>query len=281
MFTFTGKRLVMALFTLSIVAVFLALPIERAAAVSHGHVENVAHRGAAGYAPENTMAAFRKAFEMKADYVELDVQMSKDGELVVIHDTTVDRTTNGTGKVSDLTYEELRALDAGSWFAPEFEGEPIPTFEDVLDGMRGKTKLLIELKAPSNYPGIEEKVAEVLKERNMDKPENNSVIVQSFDFDSMKTFHNLLPEVPIGVLTSNYLDLTDDSLNEFKSYADYVNPHKNQIDRALVDRIHSLYMGVMPWTVRAKEDVQPLLDAGVDGIISDYPDYVPRNYKKQ
>ncbi|WP_407681737.1 glycerophosphodiester phosphodiesterase [Pseudalkalibacillus salsuginis] len=271
----------MVLFAFSVIAVLMILPLARAEAAIHDQVENVAHRGAAGYAPENTMAAFRKAFEMKADYVELDVQMSKDGELVVIHDTTVDRTTDGTGKVADLTYAELRSLDAGSWFASEFEGEPIPKFEDVLDGMRGKTKLLIELKAPSLYPGIEKKVVEALRERGMDKPKNNSVIVQSFDFNSMKTFHNLLPDVPVGVLTSNYLDLTDESLNEFKTYANYVNPYKNQVDRALVDRIHALNMGIMPWTVRAKEDVQPLLDAGVDGIITDYPDYVPRNYGKQ
>ena len=100
-------------------------------------VDNVAHRGATGYAPENTIAAFDLAFDMKADYIEIDVQRSEDGDLVVIHDTTVDRTTDGTGHVGELPFEELRSLDAGSWFGDEFVGESIPTFDEVLDRYHG------------------------------------------------------------------------------------------------------------------------------------------------
>src|SRR5687767_2479124 len=96
-------------------------------------VDNVAHRGASGYAPENTIAAFDKGVEMKADYIEIDVQRSKDGELVIIHDTKVDRTTDGTGNVKDLTFEQIRSLDAGSWKGEQFKGEKIPTFDEILD----------------------------------------------------------------------------------------------------------------------------------------------------
>lgn len=110
-------------------------------------VDNVAHRGATGYAPENTIAAFDLAVEMKADYIEIDVQRSKDGELVLIHDTTVDRTTDGTGKVGDLTFEQLRSLDAGSWFGEQFEGEKIPTFDEILDRYHGKVGILVEMKS--------------------------------------------------------------------------------------------------------------------------------------
>ncbi|MBN2908927.1 glycerophosphodiester phosphodiesterase [Polycladomyces sp. WAk] len=240
-------------------------------------VITVAHRGASGYAPENTMAAFEKAVEMKADYIELDVQLSKDGHLVVIHDTTVDRTTDGTGKVGNLTLEELRKLDAGSYFGPEFAGERIPTLEEVLDAFRGKTGILIEMKAPHLYPGIEQKVADALAERNLDKPKNGKIIVQSFDFHSLKKFHNILPDVPIGVLTSGASHLTDHMLQEFKAYADYVNPHLSYVNKDLVNRIHALDMGIMAWTVRDQSQVAPLLEAGVDGIITDYPDYVPRH----
>lgn len=241
-------------------------------------VDNVAHRGASGYAPENTMAAFEKGFEMKSDYIELDVQMSKDGKLVVIHDTTVDRTTNGTGKVADLTFEELVALDAGSKFNEAFAGERIPSFEEVLDAFRGRIGILIEIKAPELYPGIEEKVANALTERSMDKPANEKIIVQSFNFDSMKKFHALLPNVPVGVLTSSEVDLTDVKLEEFAVYADYVNPTQSLVNKELVNRVHARNMKIQAWTVRKLEQVQPLLDAGVDGIITDYPDYVPRNY---
>lgn len=171
-------------------------------------VDNVAHRGASGYAPENTIAAFDLAVDMKADYIEIDVQRSKDGELVLIHDTTVNRTTNGTGRVGELTLEQLRKLDAGSWFGSEFAGELIPTFDEILDRYRGKIGILVELKAPELYPGIEAQVAEALKKRNMDKSKNNKIIIQSFNFESVKKVNELLPRIPIGVLTSNRADTT-------------------------------------------------------------------------
>src|SRR5690606_12553784 len=157
-------------------------------------VDNVAHRGATGYAPENTIASFDLAVDMKADYIEIDVQRSKDGKLVLIHDTTVDRTTDGTGKVGDLTFEQLRTLDAGSWKGKQFTGEPIPTFEEILDRYHGKVGILIELKAPELYPGMEEQVAKALIERNLHKPQNEKIIIQSFNFESIKKMDQLLPK---------------------------------------------------------------------------------------
>ncbi|MDF2066780.1 glycerophosphodiester phosphodiesterase family protein [Bacillus sp. Cr_A10] len=241
-------------------------------------VENVAHRGATGYAPENTIAAFDLAVDMKADYIEIDVQRSKDGKLVLIHDTTVDRTTDGTGKVGDLTFEQLRSLDAGSWKGEQFVGEPIPTFEEILDLYHGKIGILIELKAPELYPGIEEQVAEVLKERNLDKPQNEKIIIQSFNFESVKRVDQLLPQVPVGVLTSNRADTTLEALQEFSTYADWFNPSYGIVTEELVNQVHSQGMQIGSWTVRSQEAADFLLEMGVDAIISDYPDYVdPRN----
>jgi len=236
---------------------------------------NIAHRGASGHAPENTLAAFDKAVEMKADFFELDVQMSKDGHLVVIHDTTVDRTTDGTGRVKDLTLEELKRLDAGSWFGPEFAGERIPTLEEVLDRYRGKIGILIEIKEPSLYPGIEEKVAKALEERNMHRPKNGKVIVQSFGHETVKNFHRILPSVPVGVLLSygDYPDgVTDEELAAFADYADYVNPSQLLVDENLVRRIHSLGMKITPYTIRTQEEADRMIAAGVDGIITDFPE---------
>lgn len=241
-------------------------------------VDNVAHRGAAGYAPENTIAGFDLAVEMKADYIEIDVQRSKDGEIIVIHDTTVDRTTDGTGKVGDLTFEQLRSLDAGSWKGEQFAGEPIPTFEEILDRYHGKVGILIELKAPELYPGIEKQVAEALKERNLDKPQNEKIIIQSFNFESMKSMDQLLPKVPIGVLTSNLKDTTAEALQEFSTYADWFNPSYGIVTEELVNQVHSLGMQIGSWTVRSQEAADFLFDMKVDAIITDYPDYVdPRN----
>ncbi|MER2048331.1 MAG: glycerophosphodiester phosphodiesterase family protein [Solibacillus sp.] len=241
-------------------------------------VSNVAHRGATAYTPENTIAAFDLAVDMKADYIEIDVQRSKDGELVLIHDTTVDRTTDGTGKVGDLTLEQLRSLDAGSWKGEQFAGEPIPTFEEILDHYHGRIGILIELKAPELYPGIEEQVAAALIERNLHKPQNEKIIIQSFNFESIKKMDQLLPKVPIGVLTSNRADTTLEALQEFSTYADWFNPSYGIVTEELVNQVHSLGMQIGSWTVRSQEAADFLFEMGVDAIISDYPDYVdPRN----
>lgn len=237
-------------------------------------VDNVAHRGATGYAPENTIAAFDKGVEMKADYIEIDVQRSKDGKLVIIHDTTVDRTTDGTGSVKDLTFEQLRSLDAGSWKGEEFKGEKIPTFDEILDTYHGKVGILIELKAPELYPGIEAQVAQELIERNLDKPQNEKIIIQSFNFESMKITNSLLPKVPIGVLTSNRAHTTEQALQEFATYADYFNPSYGIVSKELVDQVHALGMKIQSWTVRSQEAADFLLEMNVDGIITDYPDFV-------
>ncbi len=237
-------------------------------------VDNVAHRGAAGYAPENTIAGFDLAVDMKSDYIEIDVQRSKDGELVVIHDTTVDRTTDGTGKVGELTFEQLKSLDAGSWKGEQFAGETIPTFEEVLERYHGKVGILIELKAPELYPGIEKEVAEALEKRNLDKPQNEKIIIQSFNFESMKKMDQLLPQVPIGVLTYHRADTTPEALQEFSTYAEWFNPSYGIVSEELVDEVHSLDMQIGSWTVRSQEAADFLFEMKVDAIITDYPDYV-------
>jgi glycerophosphoryl diester phosphodiesterase len=237
-------------------------------------VDNIAHRGASGYAPENTFSAFDLAVEMKADYIEIDVQRSKDGELVIIHDTSVDRTTNGTGAVKDLTFEQLRSLDAGSWKGDQFAGEKIPTFDEVLNRYHGITGILIELKSPELYPGIEEEVARKLKEHNLDKPQNEKIIIQSFNFESMKKMNTLLPNVPLGVLTSSLTHTTEQALKDISLYADYFNPKYGIVTESLVNQVHALGMKIASWTVRSQESADFILDMNVDAIVTDYPDYV-------
>lgn len=236
---------------------------------------NVAHRGASGHAPENTMAAFHKAFEMKADYIEIDVQMTKDGELIAIHDTTVNRTTNGTGHVGDFTLEEIRELDAGSWFSDAYAGEKIPTFEEILDEFRGKIGILIELKSPELYPGIEEKVAEALIERNMHKTNNGKIIIQSFNHETVRKSKELLPNMPHGVLAgASWANVTEEQLTEFATYADYFNPNMNIVTHELVNAVHEAGLKIYPYTSRSQDQALRLFDLGVDGIITDYTEHV-------
>jgi glycerophosphoryl diester phosphodiesterase len=234
----------------------------------------IAHRGASGYAPENTLAAFKKAIELKADYIELDVQLTKDGELVIIHDSNVARTTNGTGEVCELTYEEIRKLDAGKWFHMKFSEQRIPTLQEVITVCSGKIGLLIEIKNPNLYPSIAEKLALELKKNNLDAPQNDEVIVQSFDFELLKTFNKFAPNIPLGLLVKYRVQgISNIQLKEWSSLVNYLNPNKALVTKRFIRRIHSNKLKVFPYTVRDKKSIKRLIDSKVDGIVTDYPDY--------
>ena len=150
----------------------------------------IAHRGGPTQAPENTLAAFRNAISLGVDWLEFDVQMTKDGALVVIHDETVDRTTNGTGAVRDLTLEEIRSLDAG-------QGEKVPTFEEVLQlAKTNGVKILPETKSPELYLGIEEKLLQALEQAKY----LDQTVIQSFNADSLEKLHHLNPQAKLCAL---------------------------------------------------------------------------------
>lgn len=253
----------------------ILLPHGAAAEVANAQSKflNIAHRGASGYAPENTIAAFDKAVKMKADYFELDVQRSKDGHLVVLHDITVDRTTDGSGYVGDLTLRELKQLDAGSWFGEEFAGEKIPTLDEVLDRYRGNNiGILIELKNPERYPGIEAEVALLLAQKKLDK-RTDKIIVQSFNHDVMKNYHHLQPTIPVGLLVSyTPVGISDEQMREFSTYADYVNPNQRLVTSDLVQRVHANGMKITPYTIRSESEARQMMATGVDGIITDFPE---------
>ncbi len=208
---------------------------------------------------------------MKADILELDVHLSKDGEIIVIHDDLIDRTTDGMGKVCDYTLEELRSWDAGSWFDTQFAGEKIPTLREVLELCKGKVGLLIEIKNPLLYPDIELQLADELKASGVALTE---MIVQSFDSEVIKRFHKILPEVAVGILVFKEESCTRERIMEYAAYCTYMNASLKIVNAEIVNMIHSQHMKIFPWTVRAREQAQPLIDMGVDGIITDYPDYI-------
>jgi len=220
------------------------------------------------------MAAFRQAVRMDADYIELDVQLSKDGRLVVMHDAAVDRTTDGKGAVRDLTFGEIRSLDAGGWFGERFRGEKVPSLEEVLDAFAGQVGLLIELKHPSGSPGVERKLASALMSRGLDRPAVPGIIVQSFDTGSLKKMKTLLPHVPVAVLVNRSRTVTTQDLLEYREYADAIHTRLTGLSRSLVERIHSYGMSVMGWTVRNRWNVAALAAAGADGIMTDDPSMV-------
>lgn len=230
----------------------------------------VAHRGASYAAPENTFAAFEKALAMKADYIELDIQRSRDGKLVVIHDLTVDRTTNGTGLVQSFTVDQLKELDAGSWFSSSFRNERIPLLAEILERYRNKPiGFLIELKDPHYYPGVEHEVIKMLNQYNTDNP----IIVQSFNPHSIKRFHMACPSIPTGILINNCSHLYDETIMlKLSKFVTYINPHFLCVNAEIISRIHSFGMKTFTWVVNQTEHLQIHKNMGVNGVITDRPD---------
>lgn len=243
-------------------------------------VLSAAHRGASESTPENTLAAFRAGTEQGADLIEIDVQRSSDGELVVIHDTTLTRTTNveevfpdrAPWNVRDFTAAEMQTLDAGSWKGAEFTGEKLPSFTESIEVIRKSgSGMLLEIKSPDLYTGIEAEVSDALRESRgyvQSALGQDELIVQSFDFDSMKTFSEIEPTIPVGLLGTP----TIEELPELATWAEQINPFHSSIDAAYVAEVHRLGMDVLVWTVNAEEDMVRAIDLGVDGVITNRPD---------
>ncbi|MDA1476065.1 glycerophosphodiester phosphodiesterase [Bacillus changyiensis] len=230
----------------------------------------IAHRGASAYAPENTFAAFEKARELSADFIELDVQMTRDNKLAVIHDDRVDRTTNGTGFVRHFTMHELEKLDAGSWFSPSFQGEKIPTLEAVLQKYHKKMGLLIEIKSSKTQPGIEKSLGKLIDQFGF----SLNIIVQSFDSEAIKTLHRLYPSLPTAVLIRPRLGLfSRHQLQYISSFAQYVNMKQTMLNPFLIKSVHRHGMKAFAWTVNGQKTGRRLQSWKIDGIITDYPDY--------
>ena len=251
-----------------------------AASTDAGHVTTVAHRGASAFVPENTLASFRRAIAVGADLVELDVQRTRDGELVILHDTSAARTTDARlalpGRapwhVGDLTFDELRGLDAGAWKSPRFAGERVPTLAEVITLLEHSTTgMLLELKSPNLYPGIEAEVAVQMKafggyvERGV---ATSRLVVESFDLGSLRTYRDLEPTVPIGVLGSPRAA----SLPALATWADQVNPDHRAIDAGYVAEIQRVGMRCLTWTVNRDAGMRRAIDLGVDGLITNRPE---------
>jgi glycerophosphoryl diester phosphodiesterase len=275
----------------------------------------IAHRGASGYAPEHTPAAYKLAMEQKADFVEPDLAVSKDNVLFCMHDDTLERTTNVAevfpdrpsanyqtrqpGKHwlgNDFTMAEIKRLDAGKWFKPEFAGQRIQTFQDAIDLVKGKAGLYPELKSPELYKsrGVDQVklFVEIMKKNGLEKPESlktTPVIIQSFDESAIRRVAVELPTVPRVFLTSKDEDVTAARIKELATFATGIAPEKFVIARhpELVGLAHAAHLTVTSWTFRAddKEMKFPnvkaemthfLYDLGIDALFTNNPDQFPR-----
>ncbi|MGY0487204.1 glycerophosphodiester phosphodiesterase [Streptomyces sp. WG-D5] len=271
----------------SVIIGVLVLPTPAQAAADHGRTVVVAHRGASAYAPENTLAAVDKADDLGVTWVENDVQRTKDGALVVIHDTTLARTTNveqvypdrAPWNVADFTSAEIAKLDAGSWKGAQFTGARIPTLHEYLRRVdRNHQKLLMEIKAPELYPGIE---AQILRQLRADGwldhwDVKHRLVIQSFSADSVRTVHERRPDIKTGFLGTPAVS----ELGAYAKFTDQINPSNTTISKDYIDAVHALKgphgkrLESYTWTVNDAANAQRVAGYGVDGIISNAPDVV-------
>lgn len=229
-----------------------------------------AHRGASGYYPENTISSFEGAIKQNADGIELDVHLSKDGYLIVCHDETLNRTTNGKGFIKQYDLYELKQLDAGSWYDKKFKGEKIPLLEEVIDLIKGtKMELNIELKAGSIfYPVIEEKVLKMVDKYGIKK----QVIISSFDHYSLVKIKDLDKDIKTGILYMEALYKPLDYVKTTKANA--LHPNYITLTKDIVDEAKAIGIDVNPYTINNEEHVRMIKPMNVNAIITNYPDKV-------
>jgi glycerophosphoryl diester phosphodiesterase len=283
-------------------------------ALAQTRKQSIAHRGASSYAPEHTAAAYKLAIEQKIDFVEQDLGVTRDNELICIHDDTLERTTNVAelfpdraspdvpsrtpGKhwlVNDFTLAEIRRLDAGTWFKPAFAGARIQTFQEAIDLVRGKAGMYPELKSPQLYKsrGIDQVklFVDVVRKNGLEKPESlrtTPVIIQSFDEEAIRRVAVDLPTIPRVFLTSRDEDVTEARLRELAKFASGIAPEKFVIARhpELVKHAHDAGLTVTSWTFRSDEKTSYpsvrdemshfLYTLGIDALFTNNPDLFPR-----
>ncbi|MCY4725487.1 glycerophosphodiester phosphodiesterase family protein [Nocardioides sp. STR2] len=274
-----ARFLALPTLTLVLVGSTVALSAPGASAARAVDVDVVAHRGSSGAAPENTIAAVRVAIAQKSGVIENDIQRTSDGELVIVHDITLARTTDveqvfpdrAPWNVGDFTLAEVKQLDAGSWFAPEFAGERVPTLEEWVNAVGQQAEMLLEPKAPELYPGIETDLDKELRSLPVFNRalKADRVVVQSFNHQWLRVYKDLAPDVTVGLLYGGRP--TADDIAAAATWAEQVNPALGAIDESTVDQIHASGMEAHVWTVNAGQDMRRAINWEVDGIITNYP----------
>ena len=234
----------------------------------------IAHRGASGYAPENTMAAFRRAVALGAPFIETDLQLSRDAHFVAIHDETLERTTNGKGAVHDLTLSELRRLDAGSWFSSEFADERVPILEEILDFCKKHDVVFyLELKPGGSWGGEHALIGALRESKEIPR-----TVVISFNANIVEKLRQIEPTLMTGLLYDGQLEQPIEKALEVG--ARQLAVRGDLVTPALLAEARRKDLQVVCWTVNHPAHMRMLMEAGVDGIMSDYPDRLLEATKK-
>lgn len=232
----------------------------------------IAHRGASGHCPENTRSAFLRAIERGADMVELDCQTTRDGAVVVIHDETLDRTTDGRGRVRDHTLKEIQLLDTGSWFGREFTGEEVLTLEQAIEILRGHVELNLEIKGDDAPGRMEIQCVGILRSLRFFE----QTVFSSFSPARMRLVRDLADDARIGVLMEAGTCWSDGFILAAELDAEAVHPQRSLVTADAVAEAHRRGLEVRVWPVNHPREMESLAAAGVDGIFTDFPERLLR-----
>ena len=229
----------------------------------------IAHRGFSGHAPENTLVAIRQAIEVGADMVEIDVTVTSDGHVILLHDETLDRTTDGQGLPTEKTLDELRRLDAGSWFGPDYAGEKIPTLSEALETVKDRILINVEIKSEAVEHGVVPKVATLIVEHGM----LDQVVVSSFSPEALRLMKITDPAVITATLFNKELHTDVDPLEIIQEVGSRgFNISGKRVTPAMIKRCHRHGIPVAVYTVNEPDDMHRLMDIGVDAVFTDHPD---------
>lgn len=223
-----------------------------------------AHRGASAYAPENTIASIKMAIDMKADYSEIDVQETLDGQIILLHDKTLERTTNENISIWNVTYKEIKDLDAGSWFEEKYGEEKIPTLKGVLELVQNKIKLNIELKTNGHEKKLAERVVELVHENNF----SEQCIFTSFDYRQIERVKELDPNMKVGLIFSQY----PKDFDVFKAPIEILSVHHRIVNEEFMRKAKIYGKEVHVWTVNDSSLMTEMINLGVSSLITNYPD---------
>ncbi|WP_239616720.1 glycerophosphodiester phosphodiesterase [Cohnella mopanensis] len=241
-------------------------------------IMTVAHRGASGYAPESTLSSYRMGLRMNADYIEIDLQLTKDGEIIALHDETVNRTTNGSGWVKNMTLAEIKALDAGTWFnvkhqiyaRQEYANEKIPTLREIFEAFGKDAHYMLETKSPAENPGLEEKMWALVEEFDL----VDHVAVQSFSKESLQKIRAWNKDIVLFQLLwyNRPASISESFLAEIGGYANGVGANFLRINENYVHKVKEAGLLMYVYTVNYQVNMDKALRWGVDGVHTDYPD---------
>ena len=226
----------------------------------------MAHRGNSGLAPENTLAAFAKAFETKSLWTELDVHLTADGEVVVMHDDRVDRTTDGTGAIADLTLAQIKTLDAGSWFGPQFKGERVPTLAEVVDLIGDRLRINVEIKSAAD-PESAAKVVSILRDGGV----LEQSLISSFGLQAVLEVRKYWDNPTLALITGDAKDLQ----TVIDHRLQYFNIEYHAVDRALLDRAHAAGVLCNVWTIDDPELWRHFAELGANIMTTNQPHLMP------